>query len=271
MKCSSDHKQVLGDVNVAADAKKFTLLNEGSKTVVVDKNDNKVLLIYPNFLANDLEQETENFRMFLKQYGKLPAIKTTSPRHISMGSASGQVVLGAIYERGGINCNTSSDTQNSTLTKSENVDGCNHSTATEVLYRRTQNLSRMVSAMLKAWDKDVWNSYQEVVGLARDIQTIQPLLVCEQEVFLCRCLLVNVLSKPHRDLMDYRNGYAIVVSLGVYTRSYICFPSLKLRILILPGTLIIFPSYYLEHYMMEYEGSERYTYVFFMRQEHFKT
>ncbi|KAL0484157.1 hypothetical protein AKO1_000500 [Acrasis kona] len=263
---SISNKQVESIRDWNEDAINFKKFDPPSVSIVEDMHKKPCLLVFPEFLrGEDLIESANAIRALIQDFNSIPKIKDTSPRHVPPDNSSlkwGAYNFGAWYENGGKTGHM--------LSPSKDTQGALHSRATEDFYIRTSKLSSRVSALLQAFKPDIHARYRAAVQKASQFRNLSHLLSTEKEAYLCRCVLINAKSKCHRDLKDVRDGWTAVISFGSYNLSYLCFPDLKLRVCIRPGTLVFLPSYILSHYMMEVEGDERYTMIFFMHEEHMK-
>jgi Oxygenase domain of the 2OGFeDO superfamily len=84
--------------------------------------------------------------------------------------------------------------------------------------------------------------------------------ICRAGDFDCwahRAFLFNLDTHAHRDVRDYRLGYAVIVVFGAFTGGEFVIPGLNIKFPFQPGDVIFIRGQALQHYITQWEPEGR--------------
>jgi hypothetical protein len=124
------------------------------------------------------------------------------------------------------------------------------------------NITKTLDIIFEAVDPELHRAYRKAFanidageGDLRSASTI------EQELFMLRALLINVLTEPHRDGGDWIKGWAWLTPFGVYQEGFFCVVELRRKFGFVPGNVLGLKGHELGHFTTKWYGSNRYSLV----------
>jgi hypothetical protein len=134
------------------------------------------------------------------------------------------------------------------------------------------NVTRSVHALFGAVDKEFRNSYAAEfmkipIAYRHYFSTDMPeaknkrSVPRDSDIFSYRALLVNLWTRPHRDINDWKEGWAWIVPFGDFSGGDFCVTELRRRIPFPAGAVLGLRGGALEHWTTRWTGNSRYSLV----------
>jgi hypothetical protein len=124
------------------------------------------------------------------------------------------------------------------------------------------NLTQTIDSCFAGLDKDMRDRFRLAFESIPTLGVRLAAATTPQELFSFRALLVNVLTEPHLDHQDLREGYAWLTPFGDFSDGLFCITALRRKVVFQPGYILGIRGDRLEHFTTKWRGSNRYCWVF---------
>ena len=152
------------------------------------------------------------------------------------------------------------------LTKDMEGRGANASAMVRALQLWCGNITQTIDVCFAGIDPATRDKYRTAYKSIQQEATKNSSQTVMDDLFPFRALLVNVLTEPHKDQKDWRNGWAWLTPFGKFERGLFCITLLRRKFNFQPGMVLGIRGEKLEHFTTKWNGTNRYSWVFAFHQ-----
>jgi hypothetical protein len=128
------------------------------------------------------------------------------------------------------------------------------------------NITQTIETCFAGIDAATRDAYRAAYKGIQHEATKQASQTMVDDLFPFRALLVNVLTEPHMDQKDWKNGWAWLTPFGKFDGGLLCVTLLKRKFNFQPGMVVGIRGEKLEHFTTKWNGTNRYSWVFSFHQ-----